>query len=67
MLSLLPFPVDSVDVIVVVVMGRYCRHALIRVVLVAEVLMRRPPVPVVALPDNGLSVAAGIALWELVG
>ena len=32
-------------------------------VLVAEVLLRHLPVPVVALPNTGLGMAAGIALW----
>ena len=59
---LLPFPVDSVDVVVVVVMGWHYDHALIGVVLVAEVLLRQLPVPVVALPDTGFGVAVGIVL-----
>ena len=35
--------------------------------MVAGVLLRQVLVPVVALRDTGLSVAAGIALWGLVG
>ena len=62
MLSLLPFPADSVDVVMVVVMDWHCKHALMEVVLVAEVLLRQLPVSAVALPDTGLDVAAGIAL-----
>ena len=34
--------------------------------VVAEVPLRQLRVPVVALPDTGLGVAAGIALWGLV-
>ena len=64
---LLPFPADSVDVVVVVVMGWHYKHALMGVVLVAEVLLQQLPVPVVALPDTGLSVAAAIALYRLAG
>ena len=64
---LLPFPVDSVDVIVVVVMGWHYKHALMGVVLVAEILLRQLPVPVVALPNIGFGVAVGILLWGLVG
>ena len=67
-LFLLPCPADSVDIVVVVVMGWHCKHALMGVVLVvAEVLLRQLPVPVVALPDTGLVVGAGIAIWWLVG
>ena len=67
-LFLLPYPADSVDSIVVVVMGWHCKHALMGVALVvAEVLLQQLPVPVVALPDTGLDVAAGITLWGLVG
>ena len=62
MLYRLLFPADSVDVVVVVVMGWQCKHALMGVALVAEVLLRRRPVPVVVLPDIGLSVAVGIVL-----
>ena len=61
-------PADSVDIVVVVVMGWHCKYALIGVVLVvAEVPLRQLAVPVVALPDTGLGVAAGIAQWGLVG
>ena len=67
-LFLLPCAADSVDIVVVVVMGWHCRHASMEVVqVVAEVLLRQLPVPVVALPGTGLGVAAGIALWGLVG
>ena len=63
LLFLLPCPTDSVDSVVVVVMGWHCKHALMGVVLVvAEVLLRQLLVPVVALPDTALGVAAGIAL-----
>ena len=64
---LLPFPVDSVDVIVAVVMGWHYKHAFMGVVLVAEILLRQLPVPVVALPNIGFGVAVGILLWGLVG
>ena len=68
MLFLLPCPADSVDRVVVVVMGWHCRHALMGVALVvAEVLLQQLPVPFVALPDTGLNVAAGIVQWGLVG
>ena len=68
MLFLLPCPADSVNIVVVVVMGWHYKHALMGVALVvAEVLLRQLPVPVVALPDTGLGVAAGIALWGPVG
>ena len=68
MLFLLPCPADSVDRVVVVVLGWHCKHALVGVPLVVvEVLLRQLPVPVVALPDTGLGVTAGIALWGLVG
>ena len=68
MLFLLLCPADSVDIIVVVVMGWHCKHALMGVILVvAGVLPWQLPVPVVALPDTGLGVSAGIALWGLVG
>ena len=68
MLCLLPCLADSVDSVVVVVMGWHCKHALMGVILVvAGVLPWQLPVPVVALPDTGLIVAAGIALWGLVG
>ena len=59
---------DSVDSVVVMLMGWHCKHALMGVTLVvAEVLLRQLPVPVVAPPDTGLGVAAGIALWGLLG
>ena len=62
-LFLLPFPADSVDVVVVVVMGWHCKHALIGVVLVVvEVLLQQLPVPAVALPGIGFGVAVGIVL-----
>ena len=62
-LFLLPCPADSVDIIVVVVIGWHCRHALMGVVqVVAEVLLRHLPVPVVVLLDTGLGMAAGIVL-----
>ena len=65
---LMPFPADSVDSVVVVVMGWHSKRALIGVArVVAEVLLQQLPVPVVALPDTGLRVAIGIALWGLVG
>ena len=68
MLFLLPCPADSVDIVVVMVMGWHCRHASMEVVqVVAEVLLRQLPVPVVALPGTGLGVPVGIALWGLVG
>ena len=67
-LFLLPCPADSVDRVGVVVMCWHCKHALMGVALVvAEVLLRQLPVPVVALPGTGLDVAVGIALWGLVG
>ena len=67
-LSLLPCLADSVDSVVVVVMGWHCKHALMGVALVvAEVLLTQLPVPIVALPDSGVGVAAGIAPWGLVG
>ena len=67
-LFLLPCPADSMDSVVVVVIGWHCKHALMEVALVvAEVLLRQLPVPVVVLPDTGLGVAMGIALWGLVG
>ena len=63
MLYLRAFPGDSVDVVVVVVISWHCKHVLIRVVLVAaEVLLQRLPVPAVVLPDIGLDVAVGIVL-----
>ena len=62
-LFLLPCLADSMDSFVVVVMGWHCKHALMGVALVvAEVLLRQLPVPVVALPDTGLGVAVGIVL-----
>ena len=61
-LFLLPCPADSVAIVVVVVMGWHCKHALLVVVsVVAEVLLRQLPYTVVALPDTGLGMAAGIA------
>ena len=66
-LFLLPSPADIVGSVVVVVMRWHCKHALMGVALVvAEVLLRQLPVLVVVLPDTGLVVAAGIALWGLV-
>ena len=63
MLFLLPCPADNVGSVVVVVMGWHCKHALMEVALVVvEVLLRQLPVPVVVLPDTGLSVAVGITL-----
>ena len=68
MLFLLPYPADSVDIVVVVVMGWHCKHSLMVVALaVVEVLLWQLPVPVVVLPGTGLDVAVGIALWGLVG
>ena len=68
MLFLLPCPADSVNIVVVVLMGWHCKHALMGVVLVvAEVLLQLLAVPVVALPDTGLGMAVGIVLWRLVG
>ena len=65
---MLLYPADSVDIVMVVVMGWHWKHALMGVVLVvAEVLLQQLPVPVVALPDTGLGVAARIALCGLVG
>ena len=67
-LFLLPCLADSVDGVMMVVMGWHCRHASMEVVqVVAEVLLWQLPVPVVALPGTGLSVAVGIALWGLLG
>ena len=63
---LLPCPADSVDSVVVVVMGWHCKHVLMGVALVvAEVLLMRLPVPAVVLPDIGLGVAVEIVLEEL--
>ena len=63
MLFLLPCLADSMDSVVVVVMGWHCKHALMGVALVVvEVLLWQLRVPVVALLDTGLSVAAGIVL-----
>ena len=68
MLFLLPCPADSVAIVVVVVMGWHCKHALMRVVqVVAAVLLQRLPVPAVVLPDIGLGVAVEIVLGELGG
>ena len=67
-LFLLPCPADSVDSVVVVVMGWHCRHALTGVVLVvAEVLLKRLLVPAVVLSDIEPGVAVGIVLRELGG
>ena len=67
-LFLLPCTADSVDIVVVVVLGWHCKHALMGVArVVAEVLLRQLPVPVVALLDTGLSVAVEIVLWGLAG
>ena len=55
------------DVVVVVVMGWYCKHALMGLVLVAaEVLLRLLPVPAIALHDTGLGMAVEIVLREFV-
>ena len=68
MLFLLLCPANSVDSVVVVVMGWHCKPALMEVALVvAEVRLRQLPVPVVALLDTGLGVAAGIVQWGLAG
>ena len=62
-LYLLPFPADSMGVIMVVVIGWHCNHALMGVVLgAAEVLLWQLPVPAVALLDTELGMAAGIVL-----
>ena len=67
-LFLLPYPADSVDSVVVVVMAWHCKHALMGVALVVvEVLLRQLRVSVVALRGTGLRVGVGIALWGLVG
>ena len=66
-LFLLPCPADSVDIVVVVVMGWHCTHASWVVQVVAEVLLQRLPVPAVVLPDIGPSVAVEIVLGELGG
>ena len=66
MLFLLACPADSVDIVVVVVMGWHCKHGSMGVVqVVAEVLLQRLPVPAVVLPDIGPGVAVGIVLEEL--
>ena len=68
MLFPLPCAPDSVDIIVVVVMGWHCKHASMGVIqVVAEVLLQRLPVPVVVLPDIGPGVAVVIVLGELGG
>ena len=68
MLFLLPCLADSVESVLMVVMGWHCKHPLIGVALVVEVvLLQQLLVLVVALPDTGLDVAVGIALWDLVG
>ena len=62
-LFLLQCRANGLDIVVVVVMGCRCKHALMGVVqVVAEVLLWQLPVPVVALPDTGLDVAVGIIL-----
>ena len=67
-LFLLPYPADSVDIVVVVVMGWHYKHVSTEVVqVVAEVLMQRLSVLTVVLPDIGLGIAVGIILVELVG
>ena len=67
-LYLLLFPADSVDVVVVVVIGWHYKHAFMGVVLVAaEVLLQRLPVPAVVLHDIELGVVVGIVLWGLGG
>ena len=65
-LFVVPYPADSMRIVVVVVMGRHCRHVSTEVVqVVAEVLLLRLPVSAVVLPDIGSSVAMGIVLGEL--
>ena len=67
-LFLLPLPADSVNIVLVVLMGWHCKHALTGVVqVVAEVLLQRLPVPAVVLPDIGPGMAVGIVLAELGG
>ena len=64
----LPCPADSVDSVVVVVMGWHYRHASTGLVkVVAEVLLQRLPVPAVVLPDIGPGMAMRIVLAELGG
>ena len=47
----------------VVVIGWHCKHAWMGVALVvAEVLPQQLSITIMALPDTGLGVAAGIAL-----
>ena len=61
MLFLLSCPANSVDIVVVVVMGWHCKHALMGVVqVVVEVLLQPLPVPAVVLPDIEPIVAVGI-------
>ena len=61
MLSLLSFPVSSVDVVVIVVMGWHCRHLLLEVVLVVvEVLLWLLPVLAVVLHDIVVGVVMEI-------
>ena len=65
MLFLLLCPVDGIDIIVWVVIGWYCKHVSTEVVLVVvEVLLRRLPVPVVALLGTAHDVAVEIVLWK---
>ena len=65
---LLRCPADSMDSVVVVVMGWHCRHASTGVVqVVEEVLLKRLPVPAVVMSDIEHGVAVGIVLRELGG
>ena len=65
-LCLLLFPVGSVVGVEEVEIGKRYRHVLTEVVLVvAEVLLQRLPVPAMVLPDIGFSVAVGLVLWRL--
>ena len=67
-LFLLPCPSDSVDIVVVVVMGCQCKHASMGVVrVVAEVLLQWLLVPAAVLSDIGHDVAVGIVLRGLAG
>ena len=62
-LVLLSFPCNSVDVIGVVLMERYCIHALIVLVLVvAEDLLQQLLVPVVVLPGAVHGMVVGTVL-----
>ena len=68
MLFLLPCPPNSVDIVVMVVMGWHCKHASTGVIQeVAEVLLQWLPVPAAVLPVIGPGVAVGIVLGELGG